>query len=181
MLNSIRDLHDGLSNVFEQLATSRLATSRPLYFCEHGLTDREISDLSQRERCALRNATLNDVLSSDTHLAFIVCATEVGYQYLGNGTDFWPQLEKAVGYHFDFVDRASLSDWFRNTAERFGGVIPGRSDWSCPFAISLGRSHMPSRPRTFGVHWQFAQALPRFGDRRRSYHQPEPGVVRNRQ
>lgn len=97
MLNSIRGLHDRLSNVFEQLAANRLATLRPLYFCEHGLSGLEISDLSHALRCALRNATLNNVLTSNTHLAFIVCATEIGYQYLGNGTDFWPQLGKAVG------------------------------------------------------------------------------------
>ncbi|EMI22348.1 hypothetical protein RMSM_00725 [Rhodopirellula maiorica SM1] len=67
------------------------------------------------------------------HLPLLVCAVEVGYNYEGNGTDFWPSLSTTLGHDFGVDDRNRLSKWFAKASENYGGVTPGTSDWEQAF------------------------------------------------
>jgi hypothetical protein len=66
-------------------------------------------------------------------LPLVVCAVEIGYGYEGNGTDFWPLLEKRLEHPFGIDERIRLSGWFEKASKQFGGVTPGDSDWEQVF------------------------------------------------
>ncbi|MCD0458668.1 hypothetical protein LOC72_04210 [Roseiconus lacunae] len=81
----------------------------------------------------LRCKPLDSFDWSLAYLPLLICAVEVGYDYQGNGTDFWPKLTERLGHPFGVDDRARLSNWFAKASARFGGVTPGKSDWEQAF------------------------------------------------
>ncbi len=129
----LRSSHARIHSVFEKIAVDRRASLNSVYFCEHGLTREEVDELTTRLRSALEGHRLDYFAWANAHLPLIVAATEVGYSYEGNGTDFWPAFSQSVGHHFDFDDRHRLSGWFRRAAERFSGAVPGNSNWENAF------------------------------------------------
>lgn len=103
------------------------------YFLDHGIAGDERESLRGLVQDSLRRKPLDSFDWSSAYLPLIVCAVEVGYDYEGNGTDFWPTMEKRLGHAFDIDDRAILSNWFAKASGRFGGVTPGESDWEQAF------------------------------------------------
>lgn len=133
MFDLLRNKHQRLATEFEQLADSRAASQNSVYFCEHGLSEGEIEELRLQLRVTLATYSLSDFRWINAYLPLVVCAAEAGYEYEGNGTDFWPSLERAVGYRFEFDDRHRLSVWFSETAKCYGGAVPAESDWAKAF------------------------------------------------
>ena len=129
----LRETHDRIAMVFQQLASNRAALGHSVYFCEHGLSTDEIDHLKRHIREALAAHPIADFLWVGSYLTLIVCATEVGYRYKGNGTDFWPVLGDAIGYQFDFEDRPRLTNWFKKAAKNYQGAEPCSSDWTTAF------------------------------------------------
>lgn len=65
-------------------------------------------------------------------LPLLVAVTEIGYIYRGTGTDFWPIFADRLG-DTSLHDRASLSNLFRRTTERFGLAKPADTPWNHAF------------------------------------------------
>lgn len=129
----LQDTHAHIASRFENLSKTRQDSSRFVFFSEHSLSYDCLTQL-RGELCeALCNHSLCDYFWTSAHLPLVIFATEVGYEYEGNGTDFWPTLGNSLGYHFAIDDRRQLSYWFRIAAERYSGVCPGHSDWERQF------------------------------------------------
>lgn len=133
MFTLLRNEHDRIAAVFQQLTDVRMASGNSVYFCEHGLSKEELDALRLELRATLALHPLSDFRWMNAYLPLVVCAAETGYEYEGNGTDFWPDLERATGYRFDFDDRHRLSEWFAKAAELYGGAVPPDSDWAKAF------------------------------------------------
>ena len=63
-------------------------------------------------------------------MPILVAATEIGYGYAGNGTDFWPRLGQRLGRSLAYVEQLRISHWFAEAAKRFGGVTPPETAWA---------------------------------------------------
>jgi len=133
MFDMLQETHERIAAVFAQLARDRAASQNSVYFCEHGLSNGELEELRIQLRATLATHPLSDFRWMNAYLPLVACASEAGYEYEGNGTDFWPGLEGAIGYRFDFDDRHRLSEWFAKAAEHFGGAMPAGSDWAKAF------------------------------------------------
>lgn len=159
MLDSLRLFHQRFAAAFE-LRKAEIAPELRLFFCDHGLEATELDELNRVLRSTLRCYPVERILSFDTHLCLIVSATEVGYRYQGNGTDFWPELAKSLGCEFQVAGRSLLSSWFAKAAERYQGVVPGRSAWNESFChIAWPITHaVASRD----IRRPFADSLRRF-------------------
>lgn len=112
------------------------ANSKPgsqVFFIDHGLSPDDLTALFRDVRQSLRTSSLESFLWTTSYLPLVVCAVEVGYGYEGNGTDFWPLLEKRLEHPFGIDERIRLSGWFEKASKQFGGVTPGDSDWEQVF------------------------------------------------
>ena len=62
-------------------------------------------------------------------------ATEVGYDYEGVGTEFWPRFETAVQAKLDMADRRAIGGAFRSLQQRLPLVEPVESAFNDVFSI----------------------------------------------
>ena len=109
------------------------AVEKKRYLVDHGLERDEYKSLYSNVRDALKHKPLNSSHWQLAYLPLLVCAVEVGYDYQGNGTDYWPTLSTKLGYEFSVDDRKCLSNLFAQASEKFGGVTPGQSQWERAF------------------------------------------------
>ncbi len=65
-------------------------------------------------------------------LPLLVAATEIGYVYLGTGTDFWPIFAEQLG-EVSLSDRAALSTLFRRWAAKLALAQPPETPWNLAF------------------------------------------------
>ncbi len=65
-------------------------------------------------------------------LPLLVAATEIGYAYLGTGTDFWPIFAEQLG-EASFADRAALSNLFQRSSAKLGLAQPPDTPWNLAF------------------------------------------------
>lgn len=101
----------------------------PVYGLEHDLDARElltVFDLVGREvrRNGVSAAWMN------RPLPLIVAASEIGYDYRGAGTDFWPRFESAIGASLGSSDREQHSKVFAHAHLAFGIKKPVSSPWT---------------------------------------------------
>lgn len=91
----LQQLHNRLRLHFKILSDER--GSEPVFFLEHGLTAPELDGLTLALRKALPTEPFcqNDHWNS-RHLPMLVLAAEVGYDYRGSGSDYWPLLEERL-------------------------------------------------------------------------------------
>lgn len=132
-MEALRESHERL---IEHFGNQRSTGQDPVtltYFVDHGFTIGERETLRELVYSGLRCKPLDSFDWSSAYLPLLVCAVEVGYDYQGNGTDFWPKLTERLGYQFGVDDRVRLSGWFAKASARFGGVTPGKSDWEQAF------------------------------------------------
>lgn len=132
-MEALRESHERLTEHFENQRSADGEPRAPIYFGDHGLTVDERETLKDLVRNGLRCKPLDAFDWSLANLPLLICAVEVGYDYHGNGTDFWPKLTESLGYPFGVDDRSRLSNWFAKASSRFGGVAPGTSDWEQAF------------------------------------------------
>lgn len=138
---------------------SALRDSRPgaVYFVEHGLDADERAELLASVQARLR---FHPVVSSwwdDNHLSLLVVATEVGYQYRGSGTDFWPRFDEELGVELAPMGRNRIKELFVRAANEFRGAQPPTTAWAEAF-------HLIAWPITHALlpvefHRPFAAAL----------------------
>ncbi len=132
-MEALRQSHERLTEHFGNKRSADDDTRAPIYFGDHGVTVDERETLRELVRNGLRCKPLDAFEWSLAYLPLLISAVEVGYDYHGNGTDFWPKLTESLGYSFGTDDRSRLSNWFAKASSRFGGVAPGKSDWEQAF------------------------------------------------
>ncbi len=132
-MKALRESHERLAEHFGNQRSAEQNAVAPTYFGDHGLAADEREALCGLVRSGLQCKRLDSFDWSSAYLPLLVCAVEVGYEYQGNGTDFWPRLEEKLGHAFDVDDRVRLSSWFAKASARYGGVAPGESDWEKAF------------------------------------------------
>ena len=131
-LEDIREAEGFLEARFTSLRDSR---DGPVFFIEHSLSEVDAANL---RKTVSRVATHHPLQSSwwrEVPLPLIVTATEVGYEYLGTGTDFWPKLESALGILVNPEARQSLRDLFATSSSEFRGAEPPVTPWTRAFRL----------------------------------------------
>lgn len=132
-LETLQPAHRRISEFFLARQNARSNPIADLFFLDHGLASEDLTALLHPVKQSLRTTSLESFLWSASYLPLLVCAVEVGYAYEGNGTDFWPLLEKKLEHPFEIDDRIRLSSWFEKASRQFNGVVPGDSDWEQAF------------------------------------------------
>lgn len=120
-----------LAQIFSDL--SRQRDGRTIYLIEHGLTRDEIEQLLYlvSNRAQLHQFTKR--AWQDFPLSLSVIVTEVGYEYRGTGTDFWPLVESAIKIDIPIPQRSGISELFRDCSRRLGSARPLDDAWSSAF------------------------------------------------
>ncbi|WP_226628372.1 hypothetical protein [Alloyangia pacifica] len=120
-----------LAQTFSDLSRQRDGGS--IYLIEHGLARDEIEQLLYlvSHRAGLYQFAKR--AWQDFVLSLSVIVTEVGYEYRGTGTDFWPLVESALKVDIPIPQRSGISDLFRDCARQFGTARPLDDGWSSAF------------------------------------------------
>ncbi|WP_373474400.1 hypothetical protein [Sphingorhabdus sp.] len=129
-IESLDELNSRLAGHFAALRASRGGAA--VYGLEHNLDARQlltVFDLVGRE--ARRQGI--SVTWMQRPLPLIVAASEIGYDYRGTGTDFWPRFESAIGASLGSSDREQHSKVFEYAHRSFGIKKPVSSPWTKAF------------------------------------------------
>ncbi|KPL69297.1 hypothetical protein SZ64_15000 [Erythrobacter sp. SG61-1L] len=126
----LRNWHSKLEDVFTNLGNARAGF--PVFALEHGLDRNELATLFDHVGSEIRRAGIDGRWNCYS-LPAIVAATEVGYEYRGTGTDYWPLLEERLGAGISSSGRETLGDLFRNAHRRLGLKKPVDSAWTRTF------------------------------------------------
>jgi hypothetical protein len=124
--------HLRLSDWFEKLKSQRTG---PVFFIEHGLNIEELSALKQALKSLLLTNPLSHSCWENHPLPLLVVGAEIGYKYHGNGTDFWPLMEKEVGTVLSSHNRQHVRDLYLASAQKYHGACPPKSPWANSFHL----------------------------------------------
>src|SRR5690606_32104684 len=88
----LKDLHDRLDVHFRQLRQDRgsLASKQPVFALEHALSDNDLNCLTADVRTAIADG-FQSKLWRNSWLPFVVYATEIGYEYVGD--EYWSTFQ----------------------------------------------------------------------------------------
>lgn len=129
-VGSLVDFHRSIEQHLVGLRRSR--EGRPVYGLEHSLNQTEIIRLNQLVGNEIRDRGIGSNFNG-SYLALVVVASEVGYEYRGTGTDFWPKFEQALGAKIASHEREHVTHFFE-TAHRLHGIRkPADSSWTRAF------------------------------------------------
>lgn len=148
------NFQDILARQFDNLRETR---DGPIFFIEHGLSEDDLADMKELVKQSLALHTIQSEWWRDKYLPLLVCATEVGYQYYGSGTNFWPVLEKAWATTISFQDRQCLRDAFEHESNNFDGAQPTDTPWSTSFHLIAWPIYHALLPKEF--HRQLSQVF----------------------
>lgn len=123
-------LHASLAAHFQELRMER--PDALLYLLEHGLEGSDLGLLMTVVRSALVRHRVDGGWWDFRALPLLVATTEIGYAYLGTGTDFWPNFEDRLG-EVALGQRAALSTLFRRWAAKLDLATPPDSSWNLAF------------------------------------------------
>ena len=153
-----------LVQIFSDL--SRQRDGGTIYLIEHGLGRDEIEQLLY---LVGQWAGLHQFAKrawQDLPLSLAVTVTEIGYEYRGTGTDFWPLVEAAIKIDIPTTQRGVISDLFGDCARRFGTVRPFDDAWSSVFPHIAWPVRNAMVPRE--VHGSLARLVREFLSQTRS-------------
>lgn len=128
----MREFQSRLTERFSALRNSRQGA---VFFIEHGLDAYELDDLRAFVRRSLQTHGLESDWWESFDLPLLVSSTEVGYRYRGSGTDFWPLLDKELGFEVPPLGRQRIKDLFVRASERFRGARPPMTAWAEAFHL----------------------------------------------
>ncbi|MCO8122589.1 hypothetical protein NHH03_12655 [Stieleria sp. TO1_6] len=146
--DELQVLHQTLHSHFSQLFENRKRTGLGVYLLEHEL-DRDQVDTTIRlvsdglQRFSLSNAAW---WWSARYLPFLVVAAEEGYVYEGNGTDYWPRLQRRLNYLFDHDSRRKVSAFFERANRECGIATAPDTPWHrkyCHIAWPITNAVLP--------------------------------------
>lgn len=148
------DAHKRLSDRFFWLRESRTG---PVFFIEHGLEESELDYLAVAVRNEVRHHPPGDSWWRERPLPLLVRATEVGYRYRGNGTDYWPTLESDLRVSLDRYAREHIRDLFEACCRTYRGIRPPDSPWAKIFRLIAWPITHALLPHEF--HYQLSTTL----------------------
>ena len=163
-MNDLFASEDLLAQIFSDL--SRQRDGRTIYLIEHGLARDEIEQLLY---LVIKRAGLHQFAKrawQDLPLSLAVIVTEIGYEYRGTGTDFWPLVESAIKIDIPITQRGVISDLFRDCTRRFGAAGPFDDAWSAVFPHIAWPVRNAMVPRE--VHGSLARLVRQFLGQTRS-------------
>lgn len=119
----LKDRHDRLDVHFRQLREIRgaLASKQPVFALEHALSDNDLNCLKADVRTAIA-AGFHSKFWRNGWLPFVVYATEIGYEYVGD--EFWSTFQNETPGWTEHGDRGRIRDWFRRFGQDYGGAVP---------------------------------------------------------
>lgn len=124
-----------------------------VYFIEHQV-DVDILIETVKERFGV-DKSFNFATWSAYPLPLICLLAEVGYEYKGNGTDFWPLASAKVSYvsAFDSADvRKFIASLFSTNAARYGAAVPDLTgSWASRFKYIAWPIHHAVLPQDHQV------------------------------
>lgn len=120
-----------LVRAFSEL--SRQRDGGPVFMIENGLLRDELDQLVHlvAQRAEIYQFTKR--AWTEFPLSICVAITEIGYEYRGTGTDFWPMVELGLKADIPVSQRSVISDLFQNCANQYGTAKPLRDAWSTAF------------------------------------------------
>ena len=127
---SLSTIEYKLKTVYERCASQR--TGQPVFGLEHGLSADEFAYVKAAIGNYLRSNSLRGALPTFP-LCIVACSSEVGYDYLGTGTDFWPKFEDEIGAELDEAGRKSHTRAFEFAHKSFGLKAPAETPWTRNF------------------------------------------------
>lgn len=147
-----------LAQIFKNLSRDR--DGRTVYLIEHGLDRDAIEQLTYivGQRAALHQFTRR--AWQEFALSLCVVVTEIGYEYRGTGTDFWPLVESAIKVDIPIPQRGEISDLFRDCAREFGTARPLDDVWSAAFPHMAWPVRNAMVPRE--IHGSLARLVRKF-------------------
>ena len=148
------DAEQQLSDRFLWLRDSRTG---PVFFIEHGLDEGELERLAALVRDEAQRHPPWSNWWRKCPLPLLVCATEVGYRYRGNGTNYWPTLESKLSVSLDRYGREHIRDLFEACSHKYRGIQPPDSPWAKVFRLISWPITHALLPREF--HYQLATTL----------------------
>jgi hypothetical protein len=129
--NTLDNFHE---KVVENITVLRAQRGdNPVYAIEHGLQSNETDEMFNAVGAAVRQFGISKWWWKGRSLPLLVAAAEVGYEYRGTGTNFWPKLEQRFGAGIAANDRANLSILFDEAHSNFGIKRPVASRWTKAF------------------------------------------------
>ena len=132
-MTTLRNHHTRLELRFQELARQREGNF--VFVLEHGLSADEIANLKEilRKEIRLNDGHITGCFQT-AYFPFLVVATETGYDYAGNGTEFWPKFEKDLRcVPLSLSERQIISNWFEYASSRFSVAKPLDTPWSRGF------------------------------------------------
>jgi hypothetical protein len=164
MVDDLILIHNRLANRFRELRDLRLPLGRPVYLLEHGLGPDELQIVTGQLLHALSAFPFDgSAWWRQRFLPVLIVACEVGYEYRGNGTDFWPILENRVQSQFSYEQRQCISTYFKHCHADFACIEPPDTDWArsfCHIAWPITNAVLP-----LDMRLPFAQTLGRVAGR----------------
>jgi len=163
-MNDLFASEDLLAQIFSDL--SRQRDGRTISLIEHGLARDEIEQLLYHVSQRAGQHQFTRRAWQDLPLSLAVVVTEIGYEYRGTGTDFWPLVESAIKIEVPVTQRGVISDLFRDCARRFGTARPFDDAWSSVFPHIAWPVRNAMVPRE--VHGSLARLVREFLNQTRS-------------
>ena len=124
-IESLNHYQGGLANHFRTLANSRNGANLPLFAFEHHLTSDEIDKIKK----FLAESYASNQSLKQFWLVWVVCATEIGYQYTDD--EYWPSFENMIP-GWQVHDRERLKYLFIRFQEEYNGFYPNGT-WASHF------------------------------------------------
>jgi len=123
LADRLKSLHDRLDDHYRQLSENRgsLKGQPPIFALEHSLAELEVDDLKKAVRTAIADR-FQSKYWKNSWLPFVVYATEIGYEYVGD--EYWSTFQGETPGWLEHGDRGRIRDWFKRFAESYGGAIP---------------------------------------------------------
>ncbi|WP_166037165.1 hypothetical protein [Sphingosinicella sp. YJ22] len=147
---------------FHALVAERLAKLRnergdlPVYGLEHGLSRQEVGWLNQLIGTEIRDGGVGTNFRR-VCLTLVAALSEIGYDYRGTGTDFWPKLEPVFGAAIRDREREAVSQLFDLAHRHYGIRQPVDSSWNRAFRHIAWPIANAIAPRE--IHRALAKAL----------------------
>jgi hypothetical protein len=147
-LETLQTAHRRIADSFSSRREDQSDTKSQVYFLDHGLSSEDLEALFHCVKQSLQTSSLESLLWTTSYLPLLVCAVEVGYAYEGNGTDFWPLLEKRLEHSFGTMVAFDFQAGSRRQAKSLVALCPARVTGSRCSVTLLGQSRTPLQRRT---------------------------------
>ncbi|WP_227340281.1 hypothetical protein [Sphingopyxis sp. P8] len=104
----------------------------PVFGLEHGLDAERVQEAQNALGRMVRSRAVESIFQAFP-LSVVACSSEVGYDYRGTGTDFWPKLEAEIAAEITESGRQAHTRAFLYAHKTFGLKAPPETPWTRNF------------------------------------------------